>query len=669
MYNIKNSLITSQFMHCPNMIIQKIIQESFNPRVREVCHIFKKLFDSNYINFIIRNLDTNTLIDRTIKELLIKKDDSCPNSNSFINLRDFFFGIRNHDPKLLSAEEEEKSSEGDSTDDSTEYEDGEFRYLPILPTSRKNFNYILQYKDSFPYDLFPYSMAVKLSEIIKELREGVKDTNLVQMAITDDDEDTFFNFGLEEILHEIRKNQQVKWGPELVKEVSCYLRESTKPENLGSPNEDIRLANETFAFQGRSYQGRSWSYCGTIFYIPEEMLRLTGVQSINLSNNSLFYIPEGFSEFANLTNFDLSNNYIKEFTIDFSGLKNLVSLNISNNKIKKLPDPIARPEKLIEFFADHNEIEKLPEKFGNLESLTKISLNGNKLSVLPKSFSELKNLKDLYLGQNLFSFFPYCLITLTALKCLNFFDNQFDKLPDNFGNLKSLTTLVLNKNKLSALPESFSKLKNLKDLYLSQNLFSIFPDSLLKLTALKCLNFFDNQFDKLPDNFGNLKSLTTLGLNKNKLSALPESFSKLKNLKDLYLGQNLFSIFPDYLFKLTALKCLNFSNNKLGKLPEQIDSLQKLEELDISYNKVSVLPSSLTHLTQLTDLRAWGNCESLDSPDGILEKLSFSLPKLNGSSKAFFKPPVIKAPPTKRQRDPSDSGEGTPPSKVRRNSK
>jgi leucine-rich repeat protein SHOC2 len=92
--------------------------------------------------------------------------------------------------------------------------------------------------------------------------------------------------------------------------------------------------------------------------MPNDILAMTSVQQLNLSNNQL----------------------IGALPAEIRHLSNLQALNISNNKMTGLPAELGQLSKLRILNAANNQLTGIPHELGNLRNLEILNLSGNNIS-------------------------------------------------------------------------------------------------------------------------------------------------------------------------------------------------------------------------------------------------------------------------------------------------
>ncbi len=261
--------------------------------------------------------------------------------------------------------------------------------------------------------------------------------------------------------------------------------------------------------------------------IPKEVLSLSNLKSLYLSDNQLSQIKIPLEKLEHLELLDLNGNEFKKIPVDqIKRCKSLKALNIRENEIKEVYSDLSQLIRLraldlgqnkiakisseiklpgIQFFrADQNELVDFPKAFANMGILREINLQGNLIEALDQEIlSSLVKLRKLNLSYNPItdlSELKYCskltqlkingidlsksdvyvICGLVKLKYLYTEDANLMELPSAIKNLKKLEEWYLSGNDISAVPEEISQLGKLRYVNLTGN-----PVSTLKLIQLQ----------------------------------------------------------------------------------------------------------------------------------------------------------------------------------------
>lgn len=190
--------------------------------------------------------------------------------------------------------------------------------------------------------------------------------------------------------------------------------------------------------------------------VPPELLQLTNLRSLDLSDNPIHSLPSEFSKLRNLKSLRMNNNQLNEFPMVLQSLTGLQELELDDNQISKLPDTFWQSNaRLNSLYLRNNLLIKLPEvplqryqssipgvghvqglEFKDRPKLTMLDVEGNQLRTLPKTLN----------------YFPW-------LESLNAANNEFECWPESISQAPALKTFTIeNKQTLqdsrSTIPES-----------------------------------------------------------------------------------------------------------------------------------------------------------------------------------------------------------------------
>lgn len=313
--------------------------------------------------------------------------------------------------------------------------------------------------------------------------------------------------------------------------------------------------------------------------IPEDISKLTELEVLVLSYNSLTEIPEIVCKLYSLRKLYLQSRASvgKEFSgvipESLGNLQNLEVLVLSGD-FSNIPEVIGGLSHLEELEIDvRDQVHNVPESIGNLTNLKKLTLSGDKFTSIPDQVGNLSKLISLSL------------------------DGDFMALPVSIGNLHNLEGLWImgpeTKGQLSGpIPEWIGSLTSLKYLVISYcNISGSIPDWVYNLTELESLILRNmNLTGSISNNIGKLTKLTDLSLCYNNLSGpLPQELTTLSNLNTLQLQENnIEGGIPAGFDKLIKLTTLGIHGNRLsGIIPEDFENNPNYNEWAVDQN---VLP-------------------------------------------------------------------------------
>ena len=122
---------------------------------------------------------------------------------------------------------------------------------------------------------------------------------------------------------------------------------------------------------------------------PMEILQLTKLQRLYLSDNQLTMVPQGLCMLTELIELDLSRNDLTHIPPQIGELSRLESLLLSRNKLTRLPSEIGFLTKLTLLDVASNQLHELPYSFLRLRNLADLQLHGNPLTSPPLEVCEL----------------------------------------------------------------------------------------------------------------------------------------------------------------------------------------------------------------------------------------------------------------------------------------
>lgn len=253
----------------------------------------------------------------------------------------------------------------------------------------------------------------------------------------------------------------------------------------------------------------------SITTIPPAIKNHTNLNYLSLVRNMIQSIPEEIGYLTKLTTFTLNGDatkgeeYMAKGVIPESiiNLTQLTSLNLSNNLLEGKIPPMGALVNLKTLNFKGNNLEGLPEDIGGMRSLTSVDISNNPLTgEIPKSIGELVNVTTLnfsrdtvlYKGDDkgLFGFIPDEIGNMENLTTLNLTNNQLlGNIPKTIGNLKKLSNIFLAYNNLTGdIPVELCNTGNTGFIYIQlqhNNLNGTIPNQLSQL-KLQVLNLGGN---------------------------------------------------------------------------------------------------------------------------------------------------------------------------------
>ncbi|CAF3746536.1 unnamed protein product [Rotaria sp. Silwood1] len=229
-------------------------------------------------------------------------------------------------------------------------------------------------------------------------------------------------------------------------------------------------------------------------YIAETLLELY------MSDNTIESIPEEIVHMINLQTIDLSNNQFLKFPDTLVLLEQLTTFIYSQEHgihINKLPDDFIHLYNLKKLDLSHNIFNEIPEMIYNLTKLEYLNMNYNLLTSIDNNrLKQLKNFKTIKLNGNNFTSFPS---TLYQLETVNINENPLclappnDFIDDKYISATSNLYVQINDKYEEKLFEIYQQI-------FIENLTSYDIENLLKRFKLS-----KNDMNNFHDNYSNLK--------------------------------------------------------------------------------------------------------------------------------------------------------------------
>ncbi|ELP89675.1 leucine-rich repeat containing protein, putative [Entamoeba invadens IP1] len=390
--------------------------------------------------------------------------------------------------------------------------------------------------------------------------------------------------------------------------------------------------------------------------VPEVLLSLQNLKTLDLSNNSISIVPSRIGEMSNLQEIILGQNKIESLPDEMSKMTSLVNMTITANRLKDLPSSLSTLTKLTFVDLCNNKFTQFPGVLGKLYSIKTLWLCYNYLSEL-NGIGGMRNLNQLKLLHNNFTHIPKEVLTLTQLYSIEFGDNLIQTIPTEISNLTNLKSIAFTDCLLKDIPEEITHLTNLNSLVIVRSRLTKFPkflrklpnlydimitDSMMpkaeftvdncelmfernRLEALNCtandsvasLKLKDNFLQRVP-NTADLKTIAELDLTNNVIYNVEQNRLH-QDLKSLNLASNRISVFPEKGINYSHLLKLNLSNNALSQLPSSLfQYIPHLQHLQLALNNLVTLPTSLTQLNGLLELNISHN-KFAEFPQDILK--------------------------------------------------
>jgi Leucine-rich repeat (LRR) protein len=130
---------------------------------------------------------------------------------------------------------------------------------------------------------------------------------------------------------------------------------------------------------------------------------------LNLSSNQITHIPNQINKLTQLQSLDLSSNRLTEFPDDISSFLHLSELWIDNNKLKQFSSQL--PPNLVYLNFERNSITSISlTTFFSLTRLESLNLSWNQITILPTQIGLLIALREIRFFNSPLKFPPKVII-------------------------------------------------------------------------------------------------------------------------------------------------------------------------------------------------------------------------------------------------------------------
>jgi Leucine-rich repeat (LRR) protein len=459
--------------------------------------------------------------------------------------------------------------------------------------------------------------------------------------------------------------------------ISGLIKLNLMKNPLITPN---RATARSSAENVATYMKRQWAALESrslnllhmdISMLTEDIFLMTGLQSLNLSHNSLRIFPS--THFIHLETLDLSDNRFIEAPKSVGTLPSLLRFCIAGCQCPNLPIAWQNSKMLKSLVFARNNITEVQESFfREFNALTELDVSYNrKLIHIHDAISVLTRLMILDVSCTSiasFSLNSTAHIHMKSLKLNAMLKLENKNIHCNFQSMTELEILGIGGDCMThPLNDNFSALTNLKEYSTSGNVpcvpYTIARSQNLRLISLiECknlqspcsaivntgaegiikylqilwnshlneglLDLSNMQIESAIVNFVYMQHVVQADFSNNLLTNCEFLGPSLTNLQNLNLSRNNLSAVSQSVSYLTALKTLLLDSNLLQSLPDPIGSCQSLEYISLLLNPLKVIPLSL------------GRCKSLHRVyvDQTHEHEIQNFPNdLQGDDSAFFK--------------------------------
>uniref|UniRef100_G3VRT6 Leucine rich repeat containing 57 n=1 Tax=Sarcophilus harrisii TaxID=9305 RepID=G3VRT6_SARHA len=137
--------------------------------------------------------------------------------------------------------------------------------------------------------------------------------------------------------------------------------------------------------------------------LPEELCKLTKLETLHLNNNHLTQLPAAFGQLSALKSLSLSGNRLRAIPSQLCSLRHLDVVDLSKNQIQSIPDTIGELQ-AIELNLNQNQISQISPQISRCPRLKVLRMEENclELSMLPRSILSNSQIALLAVEGNLF---------------------------------------------------------------------------------------------------------------------------------------------------------------------------------------------------------------------------------------------------------------------------
>ncbi|MBN1308368.1 MAG: leucine-rich repeat domain-containing protein [Chitinispirillaceae bacterium] len=134
--------------------------------------------------------------------------------------------------------------------------------------------------------------------------------------------------------------------------------------------------------------------------LPASVGRLSALQNLDVSGNTLDSVPESIGRCTDLEFLCMYRNRLSVFPGWITGCTGLKRLGLGENQLDHIPESIGMLRALKDLLLGENRLTRLPDSIGALRSLKVLDISGNLLETLPASVVYLDSLSCLFLAGN-----------------------------------------------------------------------------------------------------------------------------------------------------------------------------------------------------------------------------------------------------------------------------
>ena len=361
--------------------------------------------------------------------------------------------------------------------------------------------------------------------------------------------------------------------------------------------------------------------------IPKEVVRLSELTSLDLSNNQIKSLPRMHMPLLETLVLDRNGFSAVPRTI-FEDLTCVSHLSLIDNPIVRLPTNIGEMPMMRNLQMNVNfQLESPPtivmfqglqlrflKVMRHAEKTGSLDLSSFALTEVPHEIGkrwdehpEFHNLHTLKLRKNRLLDIDQGVDKYVNVVSLDLRENRVTRLPKHFGLMIHLSELFLDNNEIRELPKSMKSMTKLVALHMNKNEIYQWPWCLEYLTSLTELQLNHNQVEVVPPVCSTLHLLRELHLSGNKIWTLPVEVNGWSSLTDLKMDQNCLPHLPETLGQLERLEFVSFAGNQIDAFPSEVGKWIHMKSLDLSGNRIPYLPEAICNSTSLRKLLLEGN--------------------------------------------------------------
>ena len=317
-------------------------------------------------------------------------------------------------------------------------------------------------------------------------------------------------------------------------------------------------------------------------YFPNTILKLLGLEKLDLKINKFVRIPEAIGKLRNLKNLNLSQNQIKNLPFSITGLESLDFLNLEYNKIERL-DSWWHAFKKLEYVCIYNNRLDEKEQNQNPISIDYIDEGLNFKDIITPKYIQEKKIKEL----------EYLYIKDAVVINYLFEEKKIHKeitYQFEFDDFRINSLKITNSAPLKSL---FWSLERLETLELVNRSIQFGLNNSLKKLKLSVPNKFESNLSlEIHESVDLLKNLETLYIEGYKSIKYPDNLTFLSKINKLIIDTPKINEIPFFLLELGIYSNVIINSHSKSIDFNSIITNDKVKEPQIllTYNTDSSLP-------------------------------------------------------------------------------